>query len=234
MFKKDTQYFSLIPGKRHGKNVPYGMVCNQQEIQMKKPTKKTAKNDWFAEGFKILKATGEGGLTIENLTRGLNKTKGSFYHHFKNRNDYSRQLLEQWEESQAVAIIQNSQQKKTLKTINQTLVTLSEKAMDPKTEVAIRAWALRDPLAREFQERIDTRRVDFLRNMFSLMTCDKNKVELFSLIRYCFYIGSHQIIPAMDEGTYRQNLTALMEMFEHYITPDNTPQRKGLTHENHY
>lgn len=31
MFKKDTQYFSLIPEPCHGKNIPYGMVCNQQE-----------------------------------------------------------------------------------------------------------------------------------------------------------------------------------------------------------
>ncbi|MCP4722683.1 MAG: TetR/AcrR family transcriptional regulator [Desulfobacteraceae bacterium] len=197
--------------------------------------KKTTKNNWFAEGFKILRSTGAAGLTIENLTRGLNKTKGSFYHHFKNRKDYSRQLLEQWEESQAIEIIQSSKQRKTLEGINESLVNLSEKAMDPKTEVAIRAWALRDPLARKFQERIDSQRMDFLRNMFSLMTDDKDKAELFSLIRYCFYIGSHQIIPAMDEKIYGQNLAALMEMFEQYIQTDNTiTTKKGPTHENHY
>ncbi len=191
---------------------------------MKKPTKKTDKNTWFKEGFKILRSNGAGGLTIENLTLGLKKTKGSFYHHFKNRNDYSRQLLEQWEENQAIDIIQNSQQAQTLEGINETLVTLSGEAMDPKTEVAVRAWALQDPLAREFQERIDTQRVNFLRNMFSLMTEDKTRAELFSLIRYCFYIGSHQIIPAMDEKIYKQHLTALMEMFDHYLQP-NTKKR---------
>ncbi|MBA3012453.1 MAG: TetR/AcrR family transcriptional regulator [Proteobacteria bacterium] len=183
---------------------------------MKKKTDKTA---WFDEGFKLLKAAGAAGLTIENLTRALGKTKGAFYHHFKNRNDYSRQLLEQWEEKQTGDIIRDSQAQKTLETINDALVTLSEKAMDPETEVAIRAWALRDPLARKFQERIDTRRVDFLKNMFSLMTQDRDQVEFFSLIRYCFYIGSHQIIPTMNEHHYKQNLTALMKMFEHYIHP---------------
>lgn len=186
---------------------------------MKKIPIKTDRATWLTEGFKILRAKGAGGLTIENLTRSLKKTKGSFYHHFKNREDYSRQLLEQWERSQAIEIIRDSEQEKTAEAINQTLVTLSEKSMDPKTEVAIRAWALRDPLAREFQERIDTRRVDFLRSLFSLMTEDKDKVELFSLIRYCFYIGSHQIIPAMDEKSYKQHLTALMEMFKHTIHP---------------
>ena len=186
---------------------------------MKKVTIKTDRTTWVSQGFKILRTKGAGGLTIENLTRSLKKTKGSFYHHFKNREDYSRQLLEQWERSQAIEIIRHSEQEKTPEAINETLVTLSEKSMDPKTEVAIRAWALRDELAREFQERIDTRRVDFLKSLFSLMTADKDKVELFSLIRYCFYIGSHQIIPAMDEKSYKQHLTALMEMFKHTIHP---------------
>ncbi|MCP3942970.1 MAG: TetR/AcrR family transcriptional regulator [Desulfobacteraceae bacterium] len=178
--------------------------------------KRTDKNAWLAEGFKILRSKGAAGLTIEKLTQGLKKTKGSFYHHFKNKNDYFQQLLEQWEEQQSIEIIQNIQDKKNLEEINENLVTLSGAAMDPKTEVAIRAWALRDPLARKFQERIDTRRVDFLKNMFSLMTQNKGQVELFSMIRYCFYIGSHQIIPAMDEKIYKQHLAALMEMFELY------------------
>ena len=192
------------------------------EMIMKKIPKKTDKTTWITLGFKILRAKGAAGLTIENLTRSLEKTKGSFYHHFKNREDYSRQLLEQWEKRQAIEIIQNSQQEKTPEAINKALVTLSEKAMDPKAEVAIRAWALRDPLARKFQERIDARRIDFLKNMFSLTIFDNTRVELFSLIRYCFYIGSHQIIPAMDEKSYKQNLSALMEMFEQYNASKNT------------
>jgi len=89
--------------------------------------------------------------------------------------------------------------------------------MDPDIEVAIRAWALRDPLARTFQERIDNQRMGFLRAMFSLMTDDPKQVEMISLIRYCFYIGSHQIIPAINEQTYIKKLNALMEMFETYV-----------------
>ncbi len=43
---------------------------------------------WFEQGFEILKTKGAADLTIENLTTRLNKTKGSFYHHFKSRNNY--------------------------------------------------------------------------------------------------------------------------------------------------
>ncbi len=188
--------------------------------------RKLNKNAWFTQGFNILKAGGAADLTIENLTKRLNKTKGSFYHHFKNRDDYFEQLLLFWEEKQTFDISEISKQEQTFKGINATLLKLSKENMDPEVEVAIRAWAIRDPLARTFQERIDNQRMGFLKSMFALMTDDPEQVEMISLIRYCLYIGSHQIIPTMDEGTYHKNLDALMEMFETYV--DLNKKKKDL------
>ena len=179
--------------------------------------KRLNKAAWFKQGFNILKTSGAADLTIENLTKKLNKTKGSFYHHFKNRDDYFEKLLEFWEKKQTFNIIEIKKQKKTFNGINETLLALSKRNMDPDIEVAIRAWALRDPLARTFQERIDSQRMGFLRAMFSLMTDDPSQAEMMSLIRYCFYIGSHQLIPAIDEQTYKKKLDALMTMFESYV-----------------
>jgi len=179
--------------------------------------KKLNKVAWFEQGFNILKTCGAADLTIENLTHKLNKTKGSFYHHFKNRDDYFEKLLGFWEEKQTFDIEEIRKQEKSFKGINSTLLKLSKKNMDPDIEVAIRAWALRDPLARSFQERIDSQRMGFLRAMFSLMTDDPEQVEMISLIRYCFYIGSHQLIPSIDEQIYKKKIAALTEMFETYV-----------------
>jgi len=182
--------------------------------------KKSNQATWFEQGFNILKANGVASLTIKNLAKKLNKSKGSFYHHFKSRDDYSERLLDFWEKKQTFDIMEIRKQEKSFKGINATLLKLSKENMDPEIEVAIRSWALRDPLARAYQERIDNQRLGFLRSMFSLMTKDTKQVEMISLIRYCFYIGSQQIIPAMDGKSYRQNLTALMEMFEQYVQPE--------------
>lgn len=179
--------------------------------------KKLNKIAWFEQGFNILKTCGAADLTIENLTNKLNKTKGSFYHHFKSRDDYFEKLLGFWEKKQTFNIEEIRKQEKSFKGINSTLLKLSKENMDPDIEVAIRAWALRDPLARSFQERIDNQRLGFLRAMFSLMTDDPKQVEMISLIRYCFYIGSHQIIPSIDEQIYKKKIAALMEMFETYV-----------------
>lgn len=199
------------------------MVWTEQRIRdMERITQST----WLAEGFTILKETGAAGLTINNLTRRLNKSKGSFYHHFKSRDDYSEKLLSFWEDKQTFDITKISQRKKTFEQINATLLELSSQNLDPQIEVAIRAWALRDPLARSFQERIDKQRLNFLNRMFSLKTGDLQQALTISTIRYCFYIGSHQIIPAMNDTTYRQILTVLMDMFERYITPPSKEQNQ--------
>jgi AcrR family transcriptional regulator len=184
--------------------------------------KRLDKTAWFKQGFKILKTSGAADLTIINLTKKLNKTKGSFYHHFKNRDDYFEKLLGFWEEKQTFDILEIKKQEKSFKGINLTLLKLSKENMDPQIEVAIRSWALRDPMARAYQERIDQQRVGLLRSMFSLMTDDPKQVEMISLIRYCFYIGSHQIIPAIEEKSYKKKLDALMEMFETYIESNQT------------
>ena len=95
---------------------------------------------------------------------------------------------------------------------------LSEKNYEPEIEVAIRSWALRDPLAREYQKRIDEQRAGFLEEMFCHITDDKQKTKIMSLLRYCFYIGSQQIIPPIDVQGYKDLLDSLMEMFLAYAT----------------
>lgn len=171
---------------------------------------------WLEEGFVILKEKGAAGLTINNLTKRLKKSKGSFYHHFKNRDDYSEKLLEFWEAKQTFDIDKIRHQEKTFEGINEKLLELSQINLDAEIEVAIRAWAIRDPLARNFQERIDKQRFGFLKQMFSLKTHDMIKSDIMSLIRYCFYIGSQQIIPAVDEHKYKQTLRTLMKMFDQF------------------
>jgi AcrR family transcriptional regulator len=188
------------------------------------------KIQWFEKGFEILKATGAADLTIQNLTEKLHKTKGAFYHHFKNRDDYSEQLLRFWEEKQTTDIIQLSRQEKTFDAINRQVTQLSIKNTDLGIEVAIRAWAIRDPLARTFQERVDKIRLKFLNSLFAMLTKNPETTERIALIRYCFYIGSHQILPGVDKATYTRALDTLVDMIETYVSLlDTVPSPHGVT-----
>jgi len=56
------------------------------------------RNDWIAAGFDALDGEGYAGIPVESLARRLNVTRGSFYHHFRNREDFVTTLLTAWED----------------------------------------------------------------------------------------------------------------------------------------
>ncbi len=160
---------------------------------MKRHTKET----WLKEGLKVLAELGNAGLTIEEMTTRLKVTKGSFYHHFKNREAFSRELLTYWEDQMTKDIIQISKKGNSFEERNRLLFETSSKTRNYKLEVAIRAWALRDNMVRKFQERVDKQRITYLKEIYQMAAGDKNSARDLALIRYAFTVGAQQVIPSI-------------------------------------
>ncbi len=62
--------------------------------------------DLLGAGLKLLETDSVQQLTIDALCRKLKVTKGSFYHHFKNRADFLERMLEHWVEGWTLASIE--------------------------------------------------------------------------------------------------------------------------------
>jgi len=155
-------------------------------------TKKT----WLQEGLKILTESGIDGLTIEALSTRLSVTKGSFYHHFGNRAVYAEELLKFWEAENTLKIKQLANEiKDPLEKIKRLIELTSNLPHEP--EVAVRAWALRDPLARAYQKRVDRRRLAYLEQVHFLLTGDKEKAKTGAYLAYVVLVGSQQMVPAI-------------------------------------
>jgi len=159
--------------------------------------KRHTKEIWLQEGLKVLAERGNGGLTIEELTHRLNVTKGSFYHHFKNRQTFSHELLTYWEDEMTTDIIQISKKGTSFEDRNRRLFESSNQIRNYELEVAIRAWALRDEMVREFQERVDNQRISYLKELYQMSANDPKVAEELALIRYAFTVGAQQIIPSI-------------------------------------
>lgn len=183
--------------------------------QEKPPATRTTKTQWLDEGLKVLAESGEAGLTIDNLAERLHLTKGSFYHHFKNRRSFSDELLAHWEKQQTLDIISASDRTgRSFSDRNAALIRLSRMDQRSNLEVAIRAWALRDPLVRGYQQRVDRRRLEYLRRLFGLLTDEKDAAERMALIRYCMYVGTQQVIPRIKGKTLEALYREIHNMFE--------------------
>lgn len=55
------------------------------------------RTDWVEAGLNALAIDGVAGLSIDKMCTRLKVTKGSFYHHFRNRGEYVAAILARWE-----------------------------------------------------------------------------------------------------------------------------------------
>lgn len=107
--------------------------------------RKLTRNHWVAAGFEALDQIGHMGVSAESLSRRLNVTRGSFYHHFRNREDFVRTLLAAWEEDYTGRMLAYAAQGRSAGEILKRYLSIAAEKQ-PGREVSIRAWSLHDPL----------------------------------------------------------------------------------------
>ena len=64
---------------------------------MNKNNKKLTANDWLEAALNVLASDGVSAVAVEPLAKKLGVTKGSFYWHFKNREDLITNVIVYWE-----------------------------------------------------------------------------------------------------------------------------------------
>jgi len=164
------------------------------------------RNDWLEQGLIVLAEQGVDALTIDAMCKLMTVTKGSFYHHFKNRQAFLDAILSFWEDKYTKKFILMSQEglnpQEKLERLHQLII-----ASYGTYEVNIRAWAQVDPLARIYQERVDQQRLNFLYELQrGLYASDEDALSMAHL-QYTTLIGSAQMMPALAlsdlENMYR-------------------------------
>ena len=160
---------------------------------------RVSREDWLESGLLLLAEEGVEALTIDAMCQRLNVTKGSFYHHFKNRHAYLDAILAFWEDKYTRQFIDNSLQGLTPA---ERMARLSEQVIENygEYEVKIRAWAQNDALAREYQERVDQQRLDFLYSVQNDMYDDPKLALTMAQLQYATLIGSAQMMPALSQN----------------------------------
>jgi AcrR family transcriptional regulator len=169
------------------------------------------RDDWLQHGLQALAEGGIDTLTIDALCQQLGVTKGSFYHHFGNHRAYLTAILEYWENEYTSRFINESQ---TGSTVEEQLKRLNDMVVASygHYEVNIRAWAQSDPLAREFQERVDQRRLAYLYNLYKQWLNDDNRAKAMAHLVYTTLIGSSHLVPPLAQTEFEEmtDLLALL------------------------
>ncbi|KIZ16529.1 TetR/AcrR family transcriptional regulator [Streptomyces natalensis] len=175
---------------------------------------RTPRGKWIEEGLRALVAGGPEAVRIEVLAQALGVSKGGFYGYFRNRDALLTEMLDTWEYEVTESVIEQVESgggdaRGRLERLF-TLVAAAEGPVRGTTaDLAIREWARRDAAVAERLRRVDNRRMDYLRSLFSSFCPDEDEVEVRCLIAVSVRIGNH--LHAADNGKHsRAEVMALI------------------------
>ena len=166
------------------------------------------KNDWLKEGFKILGEFAQNKLRILYLCDRLQVTKGSFYHHFRNIDDYITELMKRWEEENTLGFIEvvsrgHSPEEK-MELLNSQVIQARQ-----SIETSVRSWSFYHPIVKEHLTRVDKTRLAFLQGIFEEMGNGKRRSAYLAKIEYALLIGVQQLFPDIS----KKEMEALYQVY---------------------
>lgn len=169
------------------------------------PSPTVRRADWLQAGVDVLRAEGDRGLTVDALCARLGKTKGSFYHHFAGREGFVRALLEHWEDTFTLQIIDDLEPVTGPLRRLQALSERTARDVDLPLERAIRIWSDREPAAAEVLSRVDARREAFLLQLFEAAFDDRGTARFAARAHMAVLVGVEMLYQDLE----RDELQAL-------------------------
>lgn len=195
--------------------MPYGMVIIAFAIARVNTVwygasmeNRRTRRSWLDAGLQALATEGPDGLRIMLIAEKLGVTKGSFYWHFKNLEEYQLAVLEHWEHSHTEQIIQYVEHaggEAHAKLYNLLTVTVSS---DFSLSRAIRSWSLANRTVQEVQARVDQKRIEYATKLLHATGWPKDEATTLGRWGYSALIGHSELPgPSFTEEQLRLILT---------------------------
>jgi len=171
------------------------------------------REDWLIQGLEALRLYGLRGLGAEQMAKFMGVTKGSFYHHFKDRQVLLTSLLDFWENEVTgkvinhIARVQGGPKKRLIAMLEYVLQDKFDK-YDP----AIRAWASHHEMAAEVVRRVDEERLSFMIGLFKEAGFSERQAKMRARVMYYYMIGEFSIL-LEDSDTKRLDLLRITNKF---------------------
>lgn len=131
-------------------------------------------NDWLQAALRMLAGHNIDAIRIDVLAKALNVTRGSFYWHFRDRDDFLQRLLVCWRDATTEDVISRFEHREMAPAeLIHDLLSLPFRGMAAReaaaVELAIRAWARSDPKARQALDIVDAHRLSYIAQCLSAL-----------------------------------------------------------------
>ena len=152
-----------------------------------------SRHDWINAGQQMLITSGIDSVRVETLAQKIGITRGSFYHHFKGRNELLQEILIDWKSratEQVIRRLKNTHYPpKEQLAIIFNLPTRGHSAKSAADfELAIRAWARRDKSARKMMEEVDQFRLNYIKELIISLGYNDKEAAQRAFLLYSYLV----------------------------------------------
>lgn len=155
------------------------------------PTKneRLSRNDWLAHALDTLAREGVSALRIETLAKSLGVTRGSFYWHFRDRDELLQSLLTYWTDEFTTVVADDKKldvEEDPEARLYQMMLMILENDLT-KYDLAIRDWAAHDAAAAKAVEHVYQMRLEFVQAIFSEIGFRGQDLEMRTRLFVCYH-----------------------------------------------
>lgn len=170
---------------------------------------------WVDAATEVLVDHGIDSVRVDVLARALKVTRGSFYWHFKDREDLLRAVLQAWRARAT------EQLTKRLESAHddpraqiRDLISLPFRGRSAvraaRIELAIRAWARRDAMARAFVDEADAARMGYIAQVFSSLGFGIAEARARAFLLYSYEV-TESLLSSLGGAAQRQERARFVE-----------------------
>ena len=185
---------------------------------MDKPVNTLTRENWIDFALQRLTEEGIDKVTITGLARELSVTKGSFYWHFKDRDDLLQAMLVRWEETGSKLVFGEVERVggdavRRLKHLSDIVIRRYGDQLN--LELALRDWGRKDLKIANILRQEDEKRIDYISGLFVEIYGDVKVAEAKAWLLFSLFVGEIIIAAPMKEQS-RENMlwTCLNSVFE--------------------
>ena len=180
----------------------------------KKTVQRLSREDWLENALTELSRKGRAGLRIHGLSAALGVSRGSFYWHFKDRDDFVHSLLEYWyEEYTAGAPAAVGRDGGTPKERLLRLMRLVHDQDLTRYDLTVRSLATLDSQFSRTVKKADRFRLDFIQSLFAEMGFTDNQLRIRARACLAYLTVEHIMFDQLD----RKHRSDLVDSFYAFL-----------------
>lgn len=159
--------------------IRYGKIKNMKQ--------KMTREEWLGKALPIINCQSFGSLKIDRLVQAMGVTKGSFYWHFENRQDFILKLIEYWDNAFTRNVIEHIESftRNPKERLLELMLFITDNQL-AQYDFAIHALAQNEPVAFPAIKEVLNKRITFVAALFSAMGFTGNELKFRSRVTVMF------------------------------------------------